>query len=536
MTRPPARHSDCGNEEASTGRSAIEPTITRRRLLQTAGVGGLGLLFHDGGLARRILPRARTTTPDGNVVLRWNDALLQGVRDSKVGPPMVARALAVAHTCIYDAWAAYDRVAVGTQLGVALRRPPRERRVENKVAAVSMAAYRAAVDLFPADRATVFDPLMASLGLDPDDRSTDPTTPAGIGNLAAGAVLAFRHRDGSNQLGDEPGGQPGVPYSDYTGYVSRNEPMDTRVPLDLSTVHDPNAWQPLTYADSSGNLVTPPFVGAHWQQVRPFAMAASDELRSLTGPARFGSSEYAAQAQALIEISASLTGEQKMIAEYWADGAHSELPPGHWNLFAQQVAHRDRSGDSEHDLDQAVKLFFALTNAVFDAGCCAWDNKRVFDSVRPITAIRYLFLGQRIRAWGGPGRGTQTIDGEAWFPYQPTFFPTPPFAEYSSGHSNFSAAGAEILRLFTRSDRFGGSVTFPAGSSRVEPGLVPARDLTLTWSTFSAAADEAGFSRRYGGIHFEQGDLDARATGRVAARQCWLKAQSYFAGRTVPRR
>src|SRR5207247_4973258 len=168
--------------------------------------------------------------------------------------------------------------------------------------------------------------------------------------------------------------------------------------------------------------------------------------------------------------------------------------------------------------------FFALTNAVFDAGCCAWDNKRAYDSVRPITAIRYLFAGKKIRAWGGPGRGTQTIAGEEWFPYQPTTFPTPPFAEYSSGHSNFSAAGAEILKLFTGSDRFEASVASAPGSSAVEPGVAPVHDVILSWDTFSDAADQAGLSRRYGGIHFEQADLDARATGRRAAGAAWAKA------------
>jgi hypothetical protein len=214
-----------------------------------------------------------------------------------------------------------------------------------------------------------------------------------------------------------------------------------------------------------------------------------------------------------------------MIAEYWADGPKSELPPGHWNLFGQFVSQRDG-----HDLDADVKMFFALTNAIFDAGIVAWDNKRAFDSVRPITAVRYLFEGQKIMAWGGPFKGTKLIKGEAWLPYQPSTFPTPPFPEYSSGHSNFSAAGAEILKSFAGSDAFGGSVTFPAGSSRVEPGAVPANALTLSWATFSAAADEAGISRRYGGIHFEQGDLDARTTGRLAARQAWTKAQSFFNG------
>jgi hypothetical protein len=262
----------------------------------------------------------------------------------------------------------------------------------------------------------------------------------------------------------------------------------------------------------------------------PFALSSSGTLRSPTGPARYGSTQYGAQAQQLLSLSAALTDEQKLIAEYWADGPHSELPPGHWDLFAQFVARRDRHGDDEHGIDLDVKLFFALTNAIFDAGICAWDNKCQLASVRPITAIRYLFDGQPVTAWAGPYQGTRTFDGRAWFPYQPTTFPTPPFPEYSSGHGNFSAAGAEILRRFTGRDVFGASVTFPAGSSRVEPGAVPARDLTLSWSTFSEAADQAGVSRRYGGIHFEQGDLDARATGRAAAANAWAKALAYFNG------
>ena len=57
---------------------------------------------------------------------------------------------------------------------------------------------------------------------------------------------------------------------------------------------------------------------------------------------------------------------------------------------------------------------------------------------------------------------------------------------------------------------------------------MPARELTLSWATFSEAADEAGMSRRYGGIHFEQGDLDGRATGRLAARIAWEKAQEHW--------
>jgi hypothetical protein len=498
-----------------------EVTLSRRRFVVAAAAGVAALAF-PSSLARAALQR-------DSVVLQWNNAFLEGVRRSRLGPPMVARALAVAHTCMYDAWAAYDHKAVGTRLGGSLRQPPRERTLANMKQAVSFAAYRAAVDLFSGGASSVFDPLMRSLGYDAGDRSTDSAMPAGVGNAAAQAVLDFHHRDGANQLGDEPGGTPGVPYADYTGYVPVNDALDVRVPFDPSAVHDASAWQPLRYLDAGSAVVTQGFVGAQWQKVKTFAVRPGS-LRSSTGPARYGSDDYVAQARALVEISAGLTDEQKMIAEYWADGPNSELPPGHWNLFAQFVARRDRHGDREHGLERDVKLFFALTNAVSDAGCCAWDNKRAYDSVRPITAIRTLFRGQIVRAWAGPYRGTELIDGTAWFPYQPTTFPTPPFPEYSSGHSSFSAAGAEILKRFTHSDRFGGAVTLPAGSSRVEPGEVPASDLRLSWPTFSAAADQAGISRRYGGIHFEQGDLEARSTGRSAARQVWDKASDYWEG------
>jgi hypothetical protein len=509
--------------------TTLENAISRRQFLVASGASAVLLLLPGASGSAFTARPAPSPRPGESVVIRWNQAFLRAVRDAKLGPPMVARALAIGHTCIYDAWAAYDHKAVGTALGGSLRRPASERTLSTRVGAISFAAYRAAVDLFPGSTSTVFDPLMRDLGYDGADVSMDIATPTGIGNVAAHAVLGFRHGDGANQLGDMEGGSPGVPYSDYTGYVSVNDPMDSRVPFDPTTVHDANHWQPLRYVDGSGIVVTPGFVGAQWPRVTTFAITPGS-LRSTNGPARLESPDYVAQAQALLDLSAGLTDEHKMIAEYWADGPRSELPPGHWNLFAQFVSRRDQHGAHSHGVEQDVKLFFALTNAISDAGCCAWDNKRAFNSVRPITAIRTLFRGQSVRAWAGPNQGTKMIDGGAWFPYQPTTFPTPPFPEYSSGHSNFSAAGAEILKLFTGSDRFGGSAIMPAGSSRIEPGAVPSNDVMLSWATFSDAAKQAGLSRRYGGIHFEQGDLDAQATGQIAAREVWEKARVYWAG------
>jgi hypothetical protein len=147
-----------------------------------------------------IVPRARAQEP--NIVIQWNNAALQGVRDSKLGPPMVARALFIVHNCIYDAWAAYDNTAVGTVYGASLRRPSLERTLANKNEAISFAAYRASIEVFPGDKLSVFDPLMAALGYDINDNSVDTTVPDGIGNVVCSSILNMRHHDGSNQLGD----------------------------------------------------------------------------------------------------------------------------------------------------------------------------------------------------------------------------------------------------------------------------------------------------------------------------------------------
>lgn len=200
-------------------------------------------------------------------------------------------------------------------------------------------------------------------------------------------------------------------------------------------------------------------------------------------------------------------------------------PPGHWNLFAQHVAARDRIG-----LDGGVKLYFALNNALMDAGIFAWRSKRALDYVRPLTAIRTLYAGRTIRAWGGFGQGARNIPGHSWSPYQPPHAITPPFPECVSGHSTFSAAAAEVLKTFTRSDRFVHSAVVPAGSSLVEPGQAPSRDVVLRWKTFSEAADEAGVSRRYAGIPFPLGDMEGRRAGRIIGSDAWRKAHSYFGG------
>ena len=457
-----------------------------------------------------------------DVVLKWDEQTLAEIRATKPAPTVVARALAVTHTAMYDAWAAYDATAVGTRLGGSLRRQAEERTADYKSKAISYAAYRTLLDLFPsrAGDLTGETGFMRELGYYPDDASTDPSTSAGVGNLAAQAVLEFRRRDGANQLGDESGGTPGVRYSDWTGYT----PVNT-----WDQVNDPYRWQPLCVptpppgATSCAGTVQR-FATAHWNRVTPFALTSAAQF----APPALDRAKLPADAQQLVDIQAKLTDEQKTIAYYWADGPGSELPPGHWAMIAQAAS---RAGGLSLDLN--AKGFFALGNALLDASIATWNTKVVQDTVRPITYIRWLYKGRQIKGWSSPGSTkVVTEDGSAWVPYQEASVVSPPFGEYTSGHSAFSGAAQRVFSLVAGTDSFKLplSVTVAKGASKIEPGAVPAKDLTLTFKSFTDAANSAGMSRRYGGIHFEQGDLNGRTVGTQIGSQTWAKAQTYFNG------
>jgi hypothetical protein len=347
---------------------------------------------------------------------------------------------------------------------------------------------------------------MKALGYNPNNGSTEANTAAGVGNAAAAAVLAFRANDGSNQAGG---------YADTSGYVPVNTP---------DQVNDVYHWQPLRLPDGKGGFVVQRFLTPHWRSVTPFALTSPDEFLP-PGPQNLSLLLLDKEVDETIVQSAALTDVQKTRIEYWADGPSSETPPGHWCLFAQAISRKDG-----HTLDQDAKLFLALANAELDASIVAWNAKRRWDYVRPITAVRERRKGQLILAWGGPYQGTRLIRGEDYLPYQPATFLTPPFPEYVSGHSTFSAAGARVLRSFTSSDLFGARVTIPRGSSRIEPGAVPALPTLLTWPTYTSALDEAGNSRRQGGIHFLDADLGGRALGDAVGANAWTKALSLFRG------
>lgn len=448
-------------------------------------------------------------------------------------PTIGARMMSIITTCMYDAWAAYDAKAVGTRLGGTLRRPAAERTDANKATAIGYACYRAMLNLFPEDAEYIRQRVKAE-GIDPDNDTTDVTTPAGIGNVAAAAVIAYRRHDGSNQYGDEPGSD-GKPYSDYTFY----RPVNTK-----DKIIDPDCWQPIEFDDAKnpGKKVTLGFLTPHWYRVKPFALERGDMFRP-PPPPKVGSPLLKQQVDQLIKYNASLIPEQKAVVEFMRDGPKSTGQSGHWLRFAQDVSRRDK-----HNIDQDVKLYFSVANVVLDAFISCWETKRYYDGSRPWTLVRHYYKGQKIMGWAGPGKGVMEIPAEQWLPYSPSTFITPPFPGYPSGHSAASGAAAKILERFTGSDTFdavenrlAGKLTEPAfacaviqamnGKMNDDPHL--SCEVALKLPTFSATAEMAALSREMGGYHIQFDNDIGLIMGRSVAEYSWPKYQQYFDG-TAP--
>lgn len=268
----------------------------------------------------------------------------------------------------------------------------------------------------------------------------------------------------------------------------------------------------------------------------------------------------------------------RAIAEYWADGPDSETPPGHWNLLANDVSDAlGASGDlsiggagaAVDRLEWDVKLYLTLNGALHDAAVAAWGTKRHYDYTRPISMIRYLggrgelphidglietitadsarpgerhthladFVGEvAIYAWRGAPADPRTetsgvgwIRAVEWVPYQQPTFVTPSFPGYVSGHSAFSRAGADVLSAFTGSRFFPGGIhrhVVAEGSFLHEEG--PTSTLELQWATYQDAADEAGRSRIWGGIHVPVDDYPGRLIGARCAEFAWARVQALF--------
>jgi PAP2 superfamily len=369
----------------------------------------------------------------GDVVTDWNNAALDAIRAGNTNPPIASRSLAILHVSIYDAVNGIARTHEPYLVQSAVQASA------SREAAASAAAHEALVNLFPASTSS-FDALHAAI-LATIPEGNHKANGIVWGEFVANQILAARANDGSNAVVPPPGGS------------------------------GPGVWVPTPPAFL-------PYLLPQWGFVMPFAMSSSSQFRP-PGPPSLDSERYAADYNEVKALGAAVgstrTEEQTEIALFWADGAGTETPPGHWNSIAQIIA-----AAQENTLEENARLFALLNIATADAAICAWDAKYTFHFWRPVTAIAFVEPGLN------------------WM----SFIITPPFPDYVSGHSTFSGAAATVIPLFYGTE----DLPFTTGSDFL-PGVY------RSFATCLDAAEEAAVSRLYGGIHFRSANEDGLEAG-----------------------
>jgi membrane-associated phospholipid phosphatase len=193
-------------------------------------------------------------------------------------------------------------------------------------------------------------------------------------------------------------------------------------------------------------------------------------------------------------------------SEYWELGDEFPYPSGWWVQRAADIAR-----DASMGVKESLQLVFGVAITVFDAGIAAWEMKYHYDSVRPVTTINEMFEGSEVSDWRG-NRTANIDDKDHWRPYQLRRNIVPPFPEAPSGHSAFSTSSSVVLRNLLDTNVFD-FVTEPFNSRfDLTDGFDGDpdngnEDVVLEFKTFSQAADAAGFSRLYGGIHPMTGNV-----------------------------
>jgi hypothetical protein len=404
---------------------------------------GMAPRFATPVAALTLLTALPAQNPTENAVLRWNDAALASIRTAGTNPPKASRLLAMLHTAIFDA-----ANGINPEYHEYLVAPAAPNN-SSRIAAVTTAAHEVLAAEQPSALAafdTLHSAILASL---PDDQSK--TDGVNWGDAVALQILAARSNDGSTAVVAFPG----------------------------ST--DPGAWRPTI---SFGGVVRPAMLPG-WGNVTPFGVADVGALQPPAPPA-LNTLLYALDVGYTKAYGGSNSTarhpKETESALFWGYGAGSCTPPGHWNQIATVVAQQRNL-----DLLESARLFALLNIAMADAAIVCWRAKYNESLWRPITAIQL----------DGDGNDRTTAD-PTWVP----LLPTPPFPEYTSGHSTFSGAAAAVLRVFFDRDQ----CNFVVGSDDL-PGV------TRRYTRFSRAAIESGMSRIYGGIHFMSGNLHGLACG-----------------------
>lgn len=443
---------------------------------------------------------------EDNVAYRWGkmalDATASDTDRFKPRPTVTSRYLGLIFTGIFDAWSVYDTKATPVYLSGVDRIPADKVSIADKEKAISYAAYHTMKEYYYSDE-PMYRKLMTELGYDADVVSTDPTTPEGVGYLAARAVIEARKNDNSNQHGTV-GDSNGRPYHDYTNY----HPVNT-----VEKNVDINKWQPKYFEDAEGKPYVAACLTPYWQQVTPITMKTADQFRPGPPPV-VGSEQMAREVKEVVDLQARITPAEKALVEFMRDGPASVQQAGHWLLFAQKVSVRDN-----HTLDEDVKMYFLNQITAMDAFIAAWDSKMHYDFARPYALVHEYYAGKEIFGWAGPNEGWKKMDGSKWRPYSPAEFLCPPFPSYVSGHSCVSGACAEALKLYKGDDTFGSSVELIPGSM-TEPNNI-GEPVVLEFPTFTEAAEMAGQSRVLGGYHIQADNVAGLELGRDVARNAY---------------
>jgi membrane-associated phospholipid phosphatase len=407
----------------------------------------------------------------GDVVTDWNATLLNAVRDwtstsndpypnriVNSRPPIVTRNLALLHIAMFDAANAVE----GTYESY-LPSPPNDP-LADPTAAASSAAYHVAITMYPdRDEVPVFEAtLAASLKTIPDGDSKERGLR--LGQQIATQLLQSRASDGASSPSSyTPAG--------LAGHWSRSSPD-----------------------------FTPPEL-PHWGKVNPFAIHNVTAFRAPPPPS-LNSAEYASAVDEVLRLgrldSTERTLEQTNIATFWADGAGTATPPGHWNRIASSVL-MQRS----ISIVEKTRTLALLNIALADAAIAAWDVKYLYDIWRPLHAIQ--------RA--GEDGNASTQPDPTWLP----LLKTPAHPSYVSGHSTFSAAGATILTQLLGNDVKFYSTNDPLSGLTQRP-LAPDLLLIRHFDSFWQAAEEAGMSRIYGGIHYSFDNTAGQILGQAVAK------------------
>lgn len=441
-----------------------------------------------------------------NVAYKWGKMALIATANNtdkfRPRPTVTSRFLGLTFVAVFDAWSRYYENAIPVYLQNVSKRPLEEQTIKNKEIAISYAAYGALCEYYYSDK-ELFSAYMVELGFDPNNKSLDPKTPEGIGNLAAKAVIEARKGDGSNQYGEEKGSN-GEPFFNYVGY----EPINS-----ADEMVDVNHWQPKYFSDGNGGQFAPNCLTPFWDKVKPVGLKSGNQFRP-SPPPLIGSEQLRKEVEEVVTLQANLTNEQKALVEFMRDGPKSVQQAGHWLKFAQDVSRRDN-----HTLDQDVKMYFLNQVTAMDCFIACWDSKMVYDYARPYTLVHYFYKDKTIKAWGGPGKGIVDILGQQWKPYSPDTFLCPPFPSYVSGHSTISGGCAEALKLWTGSDTFGESVELIPGAM-TEPNNLGEK-VTINFPTFTETANMAGISRVMGGYHIQVDNVEGLKLGRNVAHEVW---------------